>query len=52
MDRLGLRQQSLTERGVSREEIPKIVQRAIAGGEGLREGETYDGVVRLVEGFF
>ncbi|KAL1963926.1 hypothetical protein VTN77DRAFT_7732 [Rasamsonia byssochlamydoides] len=47
VDRLGLRQ-SLTERGISRDEIPRIVQRV---GGGLTE-ETYGGVVALVEGFF
>lgn len=40
---------SLTERGIDRDQIPIIVERATGG---LKEGLVYDGVTRLVEGFY
>lgn len=40
---------SLTERGIGRDQIPIIVERATGG---LTEGPVYDGVTRLVEGFY
>lgn len=47
-DTLCLRR-SLTERGIGRDQIPIIVERATGG---LTEGTMYDGVARLVEGFY
>lgn len=40
--------QSLLERGVGKDQIPIIVERAT----GLKDGPTYDAIARLVEGFF
>lgn len=48
VDTLGLHQ-TLTDRGVTKEEIPIIVERATGG---MKEGPIYDAVTRLVEGFY
>ena len=48
VDALGLRK-SLTERGVGKEQISIVVERAIGGG---KEGPMFDAVTRLVEGLY
>jgi alcohol dehydrogenase class IV len=45
---LGLRQ-TLTERGVGRDQIPVVVGRVTGG---LKEGQMYEAVTRLVEGLY
>ena len=49
VEKLGLHPATLTERGVKRDQIPVIVERATGG---LTEGPLYDSVRELVEGFF
>jgi hypothetical protein len=46
---LGLHPPTLTERGIGRDQIPIIVQRATGG---LKEGPMLDAVTQLVERFF
>ena len=48
VETLGL-SQSLTERGVGKDQVPIIVDRATGG---MKEGQLYDAVKRLVEGLF
>ena len=48
VDNLGLHQ-NLTERGIGKDQIPIIVERATGG---LKEGLMYDDVTRLVEGSY
>jgi alcohol dehydrogenase class IV len=45
---LGLRQ-TLTERGVGRDQIPVVVGRVTGG---LKEGQMYEAVTTLVEGLY
>ncbi|KAL1959366.1 hypothetical protein VTO42DRAFT_2169 [Malbranchea cinnamomea] len=45
---LGL-SQSLTQRGIGRDQIPIIVERATRGAN---EGQRYDAIARLIEGLF
>ena len=49
VESLGLRQGSLSERGVGKGEIPIIVQRATGG---MKEGPLFDAVTQLVESLF
>ena len=49
VDDLDISPGTLSDRGVSRDEIPIIAGRACGG---IVEGPTYDGVVRLVESLF
>ena len=49
VDDLGISPGTLSDRGVSRDEIPIIVGRACGG---ITEGPTYDAVFRLVESLF
>ena len=48
VETLGLTR-SLTERGVNKDQIPIIVERATAG---IKDGRVHDAVTRLVEGLF
>ena len=41
--------QNLTEKGVSRDQVPIIVERATGG---MTQGPVYDAVTRLVEGLY
>lgn len=45
---LGL-SQSLTGKGIGRDQVPIIVERATGG---VKDGPTYDAIARLVEGLF
>ncbi len=48
VESLGLRQ-SLTQRGIGRDQIPIVAERATGG---LNQGPLYDAVTRLVEGLY
>jgi alcohol dehydrogenase class IV len=45
VETLGLRK-SLTERGIGKDQIPTIVERATGG---IKDGPLYDGVAKLIE---
>lgn len=49
VEALGLRPCTLTERGIGKDQISVIVERATGG---MMEGPMYDAVTRLVEGFY